>query len=834
MPVVCFNFGDIAARQLGGEPSRRKILPDTDRLQQLSKSVGAKTFELPDGGFAARFSLGKFETYYGFENRDHATRAFEYLMQNRKVQARMEETATRAARTQTVEVPDEPVQWDQLSPTRQIDRLMHGEVQAMPTDPETYITGFLSPQSTAVQLGNVIPARVMLRRLGPEGQVLVEMFERMHNISDRTTGQAMVTLERALQNVPEEEIIEGIFRHAEEGLPLSDAGQRAWATLNTIADEQYNAARGMGVRVADKVDNYFPHVYNVARLADPEYEGNLKRALIERGVVATESEADEVLTHRAFGTSRNRAITHIQRSHKEAGRADMTRAEAEHVLDRFIKKNQTFISGHLERERLAAIPPITDVRKAYAIALSRNSRRVAEAQVLGPNYEKVYRLIDTIEDTHGQRAADMAKKLLDMEVGRVEKRVPEFMEGIFRWQAAKLSLAVLPNMTQTINVAIKAGLSAYVRGLLVSTQKDLLPSLFRGGAFTQAGRAKLREHVQMTGALANDMLDDIRFRGMDAMLPDDVRAQLASPTQKVIRKVEDFSLIAFNHVEAANRTISQRAGEIYFEDQVKRLAVNPADRLATLRLRELNINPETVVGLLQQGRTPNTAGLLDELKLLAGKRMSDLTQFRTSQVATRGLWAQHPLGRAMFQFKTFAAGQAEFMTREIFRQAKAKDFGRLAQTLGVLSVAMPGVGVALTKTRQGMMGDTLASDRVDAAFEDPTFMNILAGGIGAMASVGALGIMADVATTAYVGNKFALQSFFLFPMASTGINVLDIGASVGRGLFGQDVGEFERALRVASREFGGLGGVTTNILEEGEVIATPEQRRELAGGFGSF
>jgi hypothetical protein len=209
---------------------------------------------------------------------------------------------------------------------------------------------------------------------------------------------------------------------------------------------------------------------------------------------------------------------------------------------------------------------------------------------------------------------------------------------------------------------------------------------------------------------------------------------------------------------------------------------------------ELRFKPDEVL------RAPQDA--MTEMSYLAGLRVSNATQFR-ADVLSMPLWAQSPLGRFAFQFKSFAINQTRFIINEVF--GRHGDTARRLRAIAVLTTAYPAIGIGLTKARAGLMGETITSEFVDEALARDDVQGWLMAGAAGFATAGALGIVADMIATTALGNKFAASSFFIPPAASTALNALDIGASVVRGLATGDTEQYERAARTLSRELGGLG-----------------------------
>jgi len=190
------------------------------------------------------------------------------------------------------------------------------------------------------------------------------------------------------------------------------------------------------------------------------------------------------------------------------------------------------------------------------------------------------------------------------------------------------------------------------------------------------------------------------------------------------------------------------------------------------------------------------------------------------------------MGKLVYQFKSFAINQVQFVTNEIF--GDHGDLQRRVRAIGLLTTAFPAFGAFLHTTRSALMGETFTSKMWDETKRDPNFINLITTAAVMTATAGGLGIVADAALTATTGNKFALTAFAVSPTFSSAINALDIGASVFRGVMNRDSLEFERALQTGAREFGGMGTIFTRRFEDLGLLTPREQRRQSGGGSSGF
>ena len=196
---------------------------------------------------------------------------------------------------------------------------------------------------------------------------------------------------------------------------------------------------------------------------------------------------------------------------------------------------------------------------------------------------------------------------------------------------------------------------------------------------------------------------------------------------------------------------------------------------------------------------------LAELRLRAGKVISDSTQFK-SDIQSLPLWRNSLGGRFFFQLKTFLINHVRLVFREL-NYKQHRDVPRFIRGMATFFAAYPAAGVAISQVRKQLMGETLTTDAIDDAFNDPTFTNLLWGYVAAWAGAGAIGIVSDIVLTMMLNNPYLTSTLAIAPAAGTLTNGLNITASVAAGIVTADPEKFEKAARLAAREFGGIGAI---------------------------
>lgn len=673
----------------------------------------------------------------------------------------------------------------------------------------------------------MIPVESALRRMGGAGAKLADLFARRNELVARIRASAFTRLNAQLERLTPEEIATDYALYVEKGIVKDEARrpilESVYQQLNDIDEQFYTQLQALGVEVAPRVTTgrlnptgrYFPHRRDLSalgdrRLADAMIAETRERAA-QYGVQLTPDQALDVIEAQGFGTIKSeRAVNKMIEAAARHGHV-LPEGDARRLLDH-ITRGADRISGSLERDRILHFEGyITDARRAYTATWTRNAYRVADVATFGQADAKVHQLLGEMryDPKLGGRAEKFARDVYDLEIGRTRNDPSAFFRELYGWQAAKLSLALLANSTQSFNTFIRVGL----RPLALAARDALMhPRAFTGIGLTErptvatiAGALPTKAYgSDATVKLINAMTQDIRDVGMTAMLG--AERVIGERAGRAVDTLLDAALTPFRWVENFNRSLAQRAGEYYFDQLVEQLAARGTKGLGSqkigARLRELGFDPERVLGVVQRGDTVAQR----ELRTLAGLRTSNETQFQ-SNYQSMPLWANNSeLGRFAFQYKNFAINQARFVLRELSPAAAKRDPARFVRTVATIGAAYPAVGIVLTQARQNMMGPTLSGDQLSELLDDPTLLNVLRAGAISMTLAGSLGILADIGAVAAIGNGFAMRNFFVPPAASTVINLgWEVPGSVMRAITNADAEELYRARSALLREFGGIG-----------------------------
>ena len=746
-------------------PARLRRLPDDNLIQAEAHAAGGQAFIAEDGRVVVQFELEGQRAPVVYDSELAADSALRGLMSEQLEFSRLTEITERAVENNRIEMPVAEPAPEVFDPVLRLDRILHGEEPG----PINTISRF-GDGKTLVTDSQLLPVEVRLTRLGDPGREMHSMLRRRQDAYEMIANRDVQRYRDAVRDLPPEWFVEGpegqkslFYRVIEDG----EQGPRQILdlyrnTVRPIFDSHFSSGPRVGLEVASTEANYLPHRFPWEELAEI---GSKKR---------------------------QRFVAEIMK------KQNITEGQAEQLANRIINTNRgQRISGALERDRLNLPGYVTNVSQAVETTIHMNARRLAEAQVFGPGDERILDSILKIRNQFGGHAEAFAREIFDFSVGNKRLRMRGATAGLYNWQTAKLSMSVLANSQQIFNAFARTNFTSFAKAIRATIRNPKTAA----------------EEAKAIGAVTYDLLGDIRTQGTERF----IEAAPDTLFGKSKRNIEQMSTFFFNVVEVySNRTIATKSGQFYFDQQVAALQRNALDVRAITRLRELGITKDAVLR--------GTTGDLNVMRDLAGKRVSDATQFK-ADLLRMPLWAnQSSLGRFVFQFKSFTISQARFAMQGLTAY-KRGDLPQTIRTLAVLFAVYPVTGIGIVQARKALMGQTLSSDIVDRAFEDPTIQNWIVAGLSAMVMSGGLGIVADAGATALAGNEFALRTFAVPPAASSMLNAGSILGSGVRMIWNQDPQEFGRAVQTFSRELGGLGLAGAKAAERFGVL--PERGRDV-------
>jgi hypothetical protein len=333
--------------------------------------------------------------------------------------------------------------------------------------------------------------------------------------------------------------------------------------------------------------------------------------------------------------------------------------------------------------------------------------------------------------------------------------------------ATKLTSAVFANASQPILTTSMVGIRRSMKAFFALTKKET------------------RENISAMAAINEHML-----RGIGRTWDQEGLTLTAS------EKVADYTLrfTLFNSVERMNRMQGATASQVVIRDT---LAAGFRDKLKGInldsgrrRLGELGIDlKDSVRAMKEVGpeaffKTPEWLAK-EELAVYRGAQK---TQFFPGSTRTPKFW-QHPLGRVLFQFKTFATGHGRFMRDVVLNEYAQGNVMPLATYLAAAPIAGELVGGAKSFIN---MRDR-DTNGIMRALENASY-------------VGGIGLFTDAFQQARWGN---LTSFYLGPAISD-VNDLIEGVLSPEG---QSISALVKRQQIwKSSRF--LVGVGTNTIEE--------------------
>lgn len=810
--------------------NRNKTQPiaEDEQEQIYAKMLGGKAHLGSDGSVIFQQEVGRwqrpFTVKYG--SREAAQYGMREALENIESRTRFQNRMESDAQARYIEVPD-------YSTLEDVDPVLRAQVakagvtidQGQPKGPITLVKKWLGqeprldPHAFSTVEGNGA-------RMGELGDQSVSMLHGNRDMQNRLEADANLTMDSALKLLDDYDRRMGFQQWREHGIVTDptkvEKYEQAHELLIAFKDRLYKAAQDAGIDVKEKLDNYFPRVFDWSRWMDPAVEERVIAKLIKRGVVPDRAGANKWIEDAGYGWSRDRAVEHVM--------TDKSITKQEALRELFGKHDSSMMnkaldrrSGHLESDRLGMPGYVTNVEIAYRTAFSRDIRRISEVLNFGLHDEKMTGVLDEIGEQVSPAAKAYMEQAFAIETGKNRldfTKLPTFWRHLYDWQAAKLSLSFFANLAQPLNAGIRGGfwnmakaLAEVPGGLIGEGGLKRLEYLeqrgekgaryFRESGFLSGGKAR-------TARVLNGILDDVSENGLSRL--DDVLPSKFMQTKNFATNMLSY---VFNVSELfVNRYVSSRVGEMFFEQEAEAFARGLGKRsvLASSRLREMGFDAERVVAAMRAD--PEAFA---EMRTNAAQVFNRQTQFKGDTLSLP-LWAskggvghQGELMRMMLQFKTFPISQGRFIVRELSAFQRG-DVARSVRAVSALTTAFPVLGYGLAKTRSQLMGNTVTTDMLDHELNNPTVFNLLAAGLTSSMMLGSVGIMGDMVGSSWAGNKFSAVGMFVPPVGDSMLNLADIARSTVQGAYMGDRKLLNHAVKQVGREMGGIGAAVTHKL----------------------
>lgn len=457
---------------------------------------------------------------------------------------------------------------------------------------------------------------VELARQGKSGQELADKIKFQRTNAEQLRGGYQVKLQEALQGLNQSE--RNVVGQVSDGKMQVNNPRIIQAVQKTraILDDIGGKAQEVGLKIKTPSgevpfrmkENYFPRVYDFT---------DLQKA-----------------------GQRQRAMQHLV----DSGQAQNI-ADADRMLETFIKDNTVRRAGNLEHARVLDLPGYeTDPLKAVNKYIDSASRRLTEANTFGSTDEVAKRLIDRVRTEGGDYK--YAQEVFDLMTGQKKyQNLGVDLATKFNY-ITKLDLGFITNATQPINTAVKTGIINTLDGVM---KAYLTPN--KAGKF-----------ARQIGAVTDEVVKG-RAEGL------------------TMGRLMETILSPFSFIERKNRVISAVAGKNFTEQLANKILKNPESKYALRQLKSIGIDPEKIIA---QGKI--TA---DDI-LGGAKATSDKTQFKVDAIDIPPGWKTN-IGRLLTQFKSFSFQQTKFVRDEVAKEAGAGNFAPLVK---LIALAVPASFVA--------------------------------------------------------------------------------------------------------------------------------------------
>lgn len=374
----------------------------------------------------------------------------------------------------------------------------------------------------------------------------------------------------------------------------------------------------------------------------------------------------------------------------KSGQADNV-VEANRLMkETFENRSLVKLGGSLEHARVFDNPfynPYPD--EVFPMYAADSLTRLENVSQLGVKYSDTSVSFPEIDEAsanilaaEGRRKAEVFDDFVEVAMERVQSGTEaERVSGIVRTlQVPKLAFAQILNIGQSIlNPLLKTDARSTAIGLAKAFNSKQTKRALESGATLQSVFNEVIKSVGGNGTFSDKFL----------------------------------KATGFTWTEKFNRTVAQGAGEEWAKRVFQKAANGGARKRAYYKkaLQELNIDADAA---LSRGK------LTDAELLKAGQTLSNESQFR-SRPQDMPYFASHPLGKALWQFKSFIYNQTKYVFKDNLYnewQKGARGKARVARNLAILSTVFPMVGEVTQDIRSLLTGSTRPTDPLDRYLEN--------------------------------------------------------------------------------------------------------------------
>ena len=407
-------------------------------------------------------------------------------------------------------------------------------------------------------------------------------------------------------------------------------------------------------------------------------------------------------------------------------------ATAERTLQKFVYPRSVRIAGNIEKAKVFDLPD--DLLRLDLSAadeyLSQVGETFSRTEVFG---QRPNRFLSQVEKAIAAEGGDatIARQVSDRVLRLSQDHLVEStMEGVRALKSAAvysfLGLAQIPNMSQAINSA------------LLTNTRTFLRSLNK----VRANPEQARFLARRSGALTAEIQREVSRR----------LGAVSSGAEKFLEKTQFFK------GDTWGRTIANAAGRAHAQEMFQLLLENPQSGFARRMLSKLGLDAEL---LLRRGT------ILESELDLAGKLISDRTQFLGNQVFMPAALNEGTLGQLASIFKNYAINQGRLLKEGLVLEALRGNFRPWIPFVTIFPVA-----------------GTIVRFAVESVVEGP---RILVGVLNGDSSVEDLPIIEDIKSVESIKDVILLAADHIGYVGGIGVagNLLE---STAMGKFAEAIG----------------------------------------------
>ena len=482
-------------------------------------------------------------------------------------------------------------------------------------------------------------------------------------------------------------------------------------------------------------------------------------------------------------------------------------ATAERTLQKFVYPRSVRIAGNIEKAKVFDLPD--DLLRLDLSAadeyLSQVGETFSRTEVFG---QRPNRFLSQVEKAIAREGGDstiarqVSDRVLRLSQDHLFESTAESVRALKTVAVFSfLGLAQIPNMSQAINSALLTNTRTFIRAL----------------ARVKANPEQARFIARRSGALTSEIQREVSRR----------LGAASSGAQKFLEATQFFK------GDTWGRVIASSAGRIHAQEMFQLLLENPQSGFARRMLSKVGLDPEL---LLRRGT------ILESELDLAGKLISDRTQFLGSEVFLPRILTESGAGQLAAIFKSYAINQGRLLKEGLVLEALRGNFRPWIPFVTIFPVAGTIVRFAVETVVDGpriligvLNGDNSVEDL--PAIQDiksiDSIKDIITLAADHIGYVGGLGVAGNIIESALIGR---LTEDLAGPIVSTGAQLFQRGAK-GLERFIVKEEDFQEAFksleRLLTKRIPLVGRPLESLLFPEEREATIERmRRQREEGFG--